>query len=129
MELETLYGLKVDYAYMAMISTIQRPPVEGGSELGYSESGDAWVVIGLAVFPGANTILRQLDSGTKRKRVGLLPSGRAPMREGVKLYASQEDKPSIGVITSGGFGPTVGSPVAMGYLATDYATVGTQVFG
>ncbi|MCH9747333.1 MAG: glycine cleavage system aminomethyltransferase GcvT [Alphaproteobacteria bacterium] len=80
-------------------------------------------------FPGANTILRQLDSGTKRKRVGLLPSGRAPMREGVKLYASQEDKPSIGVITSGGFGPTVGSPVAMGYLATDYATVGTQVFG
>ena len=80
-------------------------------------------------FPGADTILSQVQTGTGRKRVGLLPAGRAPMREGVQLFATQEDSAPIGTITSGGFGPTVGGPVAMGYVATDYATIGTTVYG
>lgn len=80
-------------------------------------------------FPGAETILSQMQTGTGRKRVGLLPTGRAPMREGVQLFATQEDSTPIGTITSGGFGPTVGAPVAMGYLDTAYTTPGTTVYG
>ena len=80
-------------------------------------------------FPGSETILTQMQTGTGRRRVGLLPTGRAPMREGVELFATEEDSSPIGSITSGGFGPTVGAPVAMGYLTTDYATIGTTVYG
>ncbi len=80
-------------------------------------------------FPGAETILSELNNGASRKRVGLLPEGRAPMREGVPLYASNEGGDQIGTITSGGFGPTVGGPVAMGYVPSDLSTQGTTVFG
>ncbi|WP_299297879.1 glycine cleavage system aminomethyltransferase GcvT [uncultured Tateyamaria sp.] len=80
-------------------------------------------------FPGAATILEELDSGAARKRVGLLPQGRAPMREGVVLFADETASEPIGAITSGGFGPTVGGPVAMGYVETRYATPDTVVFG
>ncbi|WP_299567097.1 glycine cleavage system aminomethyltransferase GcvT [uncultured Sulfitobacter sp.] len=80
-------------------------------------------------FPGAGVILKELEDGASRKRVGLLPEGRAPMREGVPLFASAQDGTPIGKITSGGFGPTVGSPVAMGYVTADHATKGTTVFG
>lgn len=80
-------------------------------------------------FPGADVILPQLAEGAARKRVGLKPEGRAPMREGVALFASAEGGDQIGAITSGGFGPTVGGPVAMGYLPGALATEGTQVFG
>lgn len=80
-------------------------------------------------FPGAGTILAELESGAARKRVGLQPEGRAPMREGVALFASEEGGAQIGTITSGGFGPTVGGPVAMGYVATEQADAGTLVYG
>lgn len=80
-------------------------------------------------FPGSETILNQLANGTARMRVGLLPTGRAPMREGVHLFATEDDDTPIGAITSGGFGPTVGAPVAMGYLAAQYTAVGTTVYG
>ncbi len=80
-------------------------------------------------FPGADVILSQLENGASRKRVGLIPEGRAPMREGVALYASEDSNTPIGTITSGGFGPTVGHPVAMGYVTTDHATKGTTVYG
>ncbi|MEM9585406.1 MAG: glycine cleavage system aminomethyltransferase GcvT [Pseudomonadota bacterium] len=80
-------------------------------------------------FPGADFILDQLTSGVPRKRVGLLPEGRAPMREGVELFADMEGDTRIGYITSGGFGPTVGQPVAMGYVATQYAAKGTVIYG
>jgi aminomethyltransferase len=80
-------------------------------------------------FPGADVILGELTNGTAQKRVGLLPEGRAPMREGVILFADTDGDTPIGKITSGGFGPTVGGPVAMGYLTTEFATTGTQVFG
>ena len=80
-------------------------------------------------FPGADRILSELAEGASRKRVGLKPAGRAPMREGVPLYATEESSDQIGTITSGGFGPTVGGPVAMGYIPTDLATTGTTLFG
>jgi aminomethyltransferase len=80
-------------------------------------------------FPGAETILAQLDSGAPRARVGLRPQGRAPMREGVLLFATAEGGDAIGQVTSGGFGPTVQAPVAMGYVPTELATPGTEIFG
>lgn len=79
-------------------------------------------------FPGAERILKELDEGATRLRVGLLPQGRAPMREGTPLFATTESSDQIGVITSGGFGPTVERPVAMGYLPVAFAADGTEVF-
>ena len=80
-------------------------------------------------FPGAEQILSQLQQGPNRRRVGLLPEGRAPMREGVPLFASAEAQTALGVITSGGFGPSLNRPVAMGYVPADLSVVGTQIFG
>ena len=80
-------------------------------------------------FPGADKVLDELANGASRKRVGLQPQGRAPMREGIELFADETSPDPIGKITSGGFGPTVGGPVAMGYLPTDLCQTGTQVFG
>lgn len=80
-------------------------------------------------FPGASQIMAQMENGATRKRVGLLPEGRAPMREGVPLFASEDATDPIGAITSGGFGPTVGGPVAMGYVAKEHAALGATVFG
>lgn len=80
-------------------------------------------------FPGADRILEEMQNGTSRNRVGLKPQGRAPMREGVPLFASEDSADQVGTITSGGFGPTVGGPVAMGYVPTELATPGTILFG
>jgi aminomethyltransferase len=78
-------------------------------------------------FPGAATILSQIANGAARRRVGLTPEGRAPMRAGTALHA-EPDGPQIGTITSGGFGPTVGAPVSMGYVPTELAASGTQLY-
>jgi len=80
-------------------------------------------------FPGADAVLKQMDDGPVRKRVGLRPEGRAPMREGVELFAAETGGESVGRITSGGFGPTVGGPVSMGYVPAGLAAAGTTVFG
>jgi aminomethyltransferase len=80
-------------------------------------------------FPGADVIFNEMASGAPRKRVGLCPEGRAPMREGVPLFASAEGGTQIGTITSGGFGPTVEGPIAMGYVTTDLAKLDTTVYG
>ena len=80
-------------------------------------------------FPGAEAVLAQIMNGPARKRVGLRPEGRAPMREGVELFAASEGGEAIGRITSGGFGPTVGGPVAMGYVPSELAGPGTVVYG
>lgn len=80
-------------------------------------------------FPGAENILGQMADGAGRKRVGLLPEGRAPMREGVQLFASEDASEPIGLITSGGFGPTVGRPVAVGYVTKENAAIGGTIFG
>ncbi|MDR6102292.1 aminomethyltransferase [Agrobacterium larrymoorei] len=79
-------------------------------------------------FPGADRILGELGKGTARRRVGLKPEGKAPVRGHSKLFADAEGKTEIGEVTSGGFGPTVEGPVAMGYVPTDYTTPGTAIF-
>ena len=79
-------------------------------------------------FPGADKILAQFENGADRKRVGFLPEGRAPMRASTKLFASETSSDEIGEITSGGFGPSVNSPVSMGYISTKFSDEGTKVF-
>ncbi|TWF54204.1 glycine cleavage system aminomethyltransferase GcvT [Neorhizobium alkalisoli] len=79
-------------------------------------------------FPGAARILGELANGTTRRRVGLKPEGKAPVRSHAKLYADAEGKSELGEVTSGTFGPTVEGPVAMGYLPVSHAAAGTQVF-
>ncbi len=76
-------------------------------------------------FPGAETILRQLAEGPERRRVGLRPEGRAPVREGAVLQ--DEAGKAVGKVTSGGFGPSVGGPVAMGSVASGLAAPGTKL--
>ncbi|KJZ17322.1 MULTISPECIES: glycine cleavage system aminomethyltransferase GcvT [unclassified Halomonas] len=78
-------------------------------------------------FPGADLVLHQVEvKDHQRKRVGLLGEGRAPVREGAELYS--EDDRLLGQVTSGGFGPSVGKPVAMGYVSLDHAEIGTTVY-
>jgi aminomethyltransferase len=79
-------------------------------------------------FPGAAKILAQFENGTARRRVGLRPEGRAPVREGALLYATADAAEPIGMVTSGGFGPTLNAPVAMGYVPTALAALDTQLF-
>ncbi|SCX28541.1 glycine cleavage system aminomethyltransferase GcvT [Agrobacterium rosae] len=79
-------------------------------------------------FPGAERILGELAEGTARRRVGLKPEGKAPVRGHAKLFADAEGSKEIGEVTSGGFGPTVEGPVAMGYVPKEFATPGTAIF-
>lgn len=111
-----LYGHDIDAgtspAEAALTWAIQKVRRSGGARAGG--------------FPGAERILGDVP---ERKRVGLRPEGRAPMREGVVLYADAEGRDPIGRITSGGFGPTVGGPVAMGYVASAQAEAGMCLYG
>jgi aminomethyltransferase len=79
-------------------------------------------------FPGADLILAQLEQGAPRRRVGLKPEGRAPVREGAPLFADAASSEPIGAVTSGGFGPSLNAPVAMGYLPSSRTTQGGLVF-
>jgi aminomethyltransferase len=79
-------------------------------------------------FLGAEKILGQFEHGAPRRRVGLKPEGRAPVREGVLLFADAASSEPIGAVTSGGFGPSINAPIAMGYLPASLAASGTQVF-
>jgi aminomethyltransferase len=94
-------------------------PIEGGLQWSIQkrrrEAGD---------FPGATRILRELKDGPARKRVGIKPEGRQPAREGTPILAGGR---KVGVVTSGGFGPSVDGPVAMGYVETAFAAAGTAV--
>ncbi len=76
-------------------------------------------------FPGAERIQRELAEGPVRKRVGVLLDGRAPVREGSEIVA--KDGTPLGTVTSGGFGPTVQRPVAMGYVSAAAAAPGTEL--
>lgn len=76
-------------------------------------------------FIGAARVQKEITSGIKRKRVGIKPEGRAPAREGTMV--TDMTGRHIGVITSGGFGPTANGPVAMGYVETASAKAGTPV--
>jgi aminomethyltransferase len=112
-----LYGHDIDTTTSPveanLVWAIQKARRSGGAR----ESG----------FPGAARILRELAEGPKRLRVGLRPDGRAPMREGVELFAP--DGAPVGHVTSGGFGPSVNAPVAMGYVARSHAEPGTELLG
>jgi aminomethyltransferase len=77
-------------------------------------------------YPGAAVIDAQLASGAARKRVGLISTERMPVREGAKVVNEQGEE--IGVVTSGSLGPSVNQPVALAYLSTAQAAVGTPVF-
>ncbi|GGW27656.1 aminomethyltransferase [Gemmobacter lanyuensis] len=77
-------------------------------------------------FPGAGRILAELADGPARLRVGLRPEGRAPMREGVDIFAGDT---AVGRVTSGGFGPSVEAPIAMGYVSAAQAAIGTVLEG
>ena len=77
-------------------------------------------------FPGADIILNQLESGAPRRRVGLLPEGRAPMRAGTELFAGDT---AVGRVTSGAFGPSLECPISMGYVATEFSQIGNKLTG
>ncbi|WP_424947140.1 glycine cleavage system aminomethyltransferase GcvT [Candidatus Spongiihabitans sp.] len=81
-------------------------------------------------FPGDDIILPQIPNHSARRRVGLLPDGRAPIREGAELFASDggdDHVESVGMVTSGGFSPSLGKPICMGYVALAHAALGTAL--
>ena len=106
-----LYGHELDESVdpveAALVWSIQkRRRVEGG-------------------FPGTERIRNALANGPNRQRVGLRPDGRAPAREGTEIVSAE--RAAIGVVTSGGFGPSVGAPIAMGFVDRAHAPIGTAV--
>jgi aminomethyltransferase len=113
-----LYGHDIDStttpAEAALQWSVQKSRRNGGARAGG--------------FPGAGVILAQLENGAPRRRIGLKPEGRAPVREGAPLFADASSREQIGAVTSGGFGPSLGTPVAMGYLPTPLAADGGTVF-
>ncbi|HEY4114813.1 MAG TPA: glycine cleavage system aminomethyltransferase GcvT [Rhizomicrobium sp.] len=76
-------------------------------------------------FPAAEKIMDRVLNGTERKRVGIRPDGKAPAREGTEIADKQGR--IIGRVTSGGFGPSLNAPVAMGYIETKFAADGTEI--
>ncbi|HEV7408656.1 MAG TPA: glycine cleavage system aminomethyltransferase GcvT [Bradyrhizobium sp.] len=113
-----LYGHDIDStttpAEAALQWSVQKSRRNGGARAGG--------------FPGAELIQSQLENGAPRRRVGLKPEGRAPVREAAPLFADDSSNQQIGKITSGGFGPSLNAPVAMGYLPTPLAADGGTVF-
>jgi aminomethyltransferase len=93
------------------------------------EAGLAWTIAKRrrreADFPGAEVILEQLRAGPPRRLVGIRPEGRAPAREGTEVQDGRGER--IGDVTSGGFGPTVGGPIALAYVAAGHAASATAV--
>jgi aminomethyltransferase len=76
-------------------------------------------------FPDAGNIMAAIFNGPARKRVGIRPDGRAPAREGTEI--ADKTGRVIGRITSGGFGPSLNAPVAMGYVEAAFAADGTEL--
>jgi aminomethyltransferase len=76
-------------------------------------------------FPGAARIQRELADGPSRLRIGIRPDGRAPAREGTEIRSAAGEP--VGTITSGGYGPTVNGPIAMGYVARGHSAPGTPL--
>jgi aminomethyltransferase len=79
-------------------------------------------------FPGADVILPQLVAGSARRRVGLRSTDRTPVRGGATLYRDEASQTPVGQVTSGGFGPTINAPVAMGYVVTTESKPGNTLF-
>ena len=97
------------------------------------EAGIGWIIarkyrqgnVADADFPGAEKILGQLKNGTDKIRIGIRPQGRIPVREGTEIMTGNGE--GVGIVTSGGFGPTIGAPVAMGYVRTGYSEPSTKL--
>ncbi len=94
------------------------------------EAGLIWIIpksrrTANAGYPGSARIAREIAEGPARRRVGIQPEGRAIAREGAAILSSEGER--IGTVTSGGFGPSVEGPVAMGYVATAHAKAGSPV--
>ncbi|PHR60584.1 MAG: glycine cleavage system protein T [Robiginitomaculum sp.] len=91
-------------------------------------AGLAWAVPKIrrkqANFPGAAKVLQELEASPSERRVGICPLGKAPAREGTEIAFAGE---IIGRVTSGGFGPTFGGPISMGYVRSDLAKTGTEL--
>ncbi|MBF0849845.1 glycine cleavage system aminomethyltransferase GcvT [Gluconobacter sp. R75690] len=113
-----LYGNDIDVTTTPVEASLGWAIQKARREGGVREGG----------YPGADVVLKQTRDGVERKRVGLVADGRAPVRAGAKLFADAEGQKEIGVVTSGAFGPSVKAPVAMGYVASDYAALDTPVF-
>lgn len=113
-----LYGHDIDTATTpveaALEWSVQKSRRSGGARAGG--------------FPGAEKILAHFDRGASRRRVGLRAEGRAPVREGALLFADATGGEPIGKVTSGGFGPSLNAPVAMGYVPTASSALGTKLF-
>ena len=108
-----LYGHDLDAA---------TTPVEAGLDWAIPKSRrDAAAVD----FPGATVIRRQIKDGVARRRVGLLPEGKAPVREGAALCDAAGNP--VGRVTSGGFSPTLNRPIAMAYVERAHAAPGTAL--
>ena len=113
-----LYGSDIDPTTSpveaALAWSIQKVRRQGGARAGG--------------FPGAARVLAELTAGPSRSRVGLRPEGKAPVRGGARLFATESAGDAVGVVTSGGFGPSVDAPVAMGYLPAALAVAGARVW-
>ena len=113
-----LYGHDIDTATTpveaALEWSVQKSRRSGGARAGG--------------FPGAEKILAHFDQGASRRRVGLRAEGRAPVREGAVLFADATSGDPIGKVTSGGFGPSLNAPVAMGYVPAALAALDTKLF-
>lgn len=113
-----LYGHDIDTATTpveaALEWSVQKSRRSGGARAGG--------------FPGTDAILAHFDHGASRRRVGLRTEGRAPVREGALLFADEAGGEPIGKVTSGGFGPSLNAPVAMGYVPTASSALDTKLF-
>ena len=97
------------------------------------EAGLSWAIpasrrsggVRAGAFPGAERILKEIEHGPSQKRVGIRPIGKAPVRAHAPLLAPNNTL--VGEVTSGGFGPSVGAPIAMAYLPSTFAEPGTTL--
>jgi len=114
-----LYGSDLDPATTPVMAALEWA-IQKARRAGGSRAGG---------FPGADIILRQLTDGAPHRRVGLKVEDRVPVRGGAKLYADEISASTIGIVTSGGFGPSVQAPIAMGYIDENSATTGKRIVG
>ena len=99
-------------------------PIEAGLIFGINKRRRAPSEQGEGGFPGSERIIREINEGTSRKWIGLTIEGRLPAREGAEVFAGAE---KVGTVTSGGFSPTLGAPIAMAYVASTHAATGTAL--
>jgi aminomethyltransferase len=113
-----LYGSDIDEGTTPVEAGLSRAIQKSRRRGGAREGG----------FPGAEIILEQLEQGAPRRRVGLRPEGRAPVRAGASLYVERDAVAPLSSVTSGGFGPSLDAPIATGYLPATLAAPGARVF-